>query len=238
MNIFRILGNALVFFLSSKQRQIIRKQKQIRKQKRERKLPGPTYCAAHLAWPCAGPAHLLLPCRLPPPARRTARARRAHARAPATSCFLPLPPHRPGPPSRRHAAPTALSSLSLSPLALSPAKTERHRASSPTPIAVPAAIATALPLRAVHVLRLICLFLLNDSPGLGRAASSSPSPFPSPATKAPRRSIRHYQCAPEPANHPCRTAVSPSSFPLTSLSRACPVAAAPRAPEAAVRHGR
>ena len=30
MNIFRILGNALVFFLSSKQRQIIRKQKQIR----------------------------------------------------------------------------------------------------------------------------------------------------------------------------------------------------------------
>ena len=32
--------------------------------------------------------------------------------------------------------------------------------------------------------------------------------------------------------------MSPSSFPLTSLSRACPVAAAPRAPEAAVRHGR
>ena len=54
----------------------------------------------------------------------------------------------------------------------------------------------------------------------------------------PSPSIRRTQDVPEHTGLLCESAVSPSSFPLTSLSRACPVAAAPRAPEAAVRHGR
>ena len=51
-------------------------------------------------------------------------------------------------------------------------------------------------------------------------------------------SILRRRSFPEPIELLYESAVSPSSFPLTSLSRACPVAAAPRAPEAAVRHGR
>ena len=56
--------------------------------------------------------------------------------------------------------------------------------------------------------------------------------------RSPSPSIRRTQDVPEHTGLLCESAVSPSSFPLTSLSRACPVAAAPRAPEAAVRHGR
>ena len=79
MNIFRILGNALVFFLSSKQRQIIKKQKQIRKQKRERTLPGPYLQPKWLGQPTspAPVAFLLLP------VGAGARGRRARA----SSCF-------------------------------------------------------------------------------------------------------------------------------------------------------
>ena len=51
-------------------------------------------------------------------------------------------------------------------------------------------------------------------------------------------SIRDVWRIPEPTEPPCCPPVSLPSFPLTSLSRARPVAAAPRAPEAAVRHGR
>jgi len=58
------------------------------------------------------------------------------------------------------------------------------------------------------------------------------------STSPPSPSIRRTQDVPEHTGLLCESAVSPSSFPLTSLSRACPVAAAPRAPEAAVRHGR
>ena len=51
-------------------------------------------------------------------------------------------------------------------------------------------------------------------------------------------SIRDVWRVSEPTEPPCCLPVSLSSFPLTSLSHARPVAAAPRAPEAAVRHGR
>ena len=52
------------------------------------------------------------------------------------------------------------------------------------------------------------------------------------------RQIRRLRCVSEPTEPPCCIPVSLPSFPLTSLSRAHPVAAAPQAPEAAVRHGR
>ena len=143
MNIFRILGNALVFFLSSKQRQIIRKQKQIRKQKRERKLPGPTYCAAHLAGPAGGPAHQALSCRLPPRASR-------RGRVPDARRYTPRPP----PPSlpawlrldasgRCHATPRAVRlSLSL-PRTLSPSSVLPARMPPSPPLATTAD--TAIP---------------------------------------------------------------------------------------------
>ena len=70
MNIFRILGNALVFFLSSKQRQIIRKEKKIRKQKRGRAyLASPVQPPEGPAHHCSGLAHRGQS-RLPPPASR------------------------------------------------------------------------------------------------------------------------------------------------------------------------
>ena len=125
MNIFRILGNALVFFLSSKQRQIIRKQKQIRKQKRERKLPGPTYCAAHLAGPAGGPAHQALSCRLPPRASRRGRVPDARSYTPR-----PPPPSQPAwllpvAPRQRHDTPSTPRPLprTLSPSSVLPART-------------------------------------------------------------------------------------------------------------------
>ena len=120
------------------------------------------------------------------------RRRGARTGGEATSCFhLLLPPHSDPTRLETPEPPWSFPSLAAhSPLLYSPSLA-RHRVSSPTPIAVPAATATASPLQAVHELRLIYLFLLDDPPGLGRAASSPPSPNPSPATKAPRRSIRH-----------------------------------------------
>ena len=85
MNIFRILGNALVFFLKSKQRQIIRKQKQIRKtESRERRYLHGTH-HSHLAGPAGGPAHQALSCRLPPRASR-------RGRVPDARSYTPRPP--------------------------------------------------------------------------------------------------------------------------------------------------
>ena len=137
MNIFRILGNALVFFLSSKQRQIIRKQKQIRKtESRERRyLPGTHQ--SHLAGQAGGPAHQALSCRLPPRASR-------RGRVPDARSYTPRPP----PPSlpawlrldasgRCHATPRAVRlSLSLPrtrspPLFFLPERLRRHRSPPP-----------------------------------------------------------------------------------------------------------
>ena len=81
MNIFRILGNALVFFLSSKQRQIIRKQKQIRKQKRGRAYLASPRQPTYLCSPppqLAGPANWPSP-PPPPPLSSSSSARRTSA---------------------------------------------------------------------------------------------------------------------------------------------------------------
>ena len=112
MNIFRILGNALVFFTNSKQIKIIRKQKQIRKtESRERRYLHGTH-HSHLAGPAGGPAHQALSCRLPPRASR-------RGRVPDARSYTPRPP----PPSlpawlrldasgRCHATPEPSGSLS------------------------------------------------------------------------------------------------------------------------------
>ena len=87
MNIFRILGNALVFFLNSKQRKIIRKQKQIRKQKRERTLPGPYLQPKWLGQPTSSSPVVFLPL---PGGRRVPDARTHAPRPPPASCRFPL----------------------------------------------------------------------------------------------------------------------------------------------------
>ena len=222
MNIFRILGNALVFFLSSKQRQIIRKQKQIRKQKRERKLPGPTYCAAHLAGPAGGPAHQALSCRLPPRASR-------RGRVPDARSYTPRPP----PPSlpawlrldasgRCHATPRAVRLSLALPLLCSSrpnasvAAARHHRGHrhpgdalrcprAPPSIPLP-------PRRAVQ----------RRTPPSASTSSSS--------TSQRRRSLsppRSLQCFPEHAEATSALTVSPCVEPPSSLLRLLIVDAAP-----------
>ena len=161
----------------------------------------------------------------------------ARAHAPATSC---LPAHRwrhtrePRTPPR----PLYLPSLPLDPIPSSaclprtpPSGARRHHRCThghrpPLASPMPQEAPRVLPLPPQRATR----------PRTCRIAAINVVFYLGPAGHL--RQIRRLRCVSEPTEPPCCIPVSLPSFPLTSLSLAHPVAAAPQAPEAAVRHGR
>ena len=133
---------------------------------------------------------------------------RAHRRA-ATAPACLSSPSTPGRPERRHALPrTALTpspSPSSSPPALSlshprtTAAAVRHRSHLRPPLAPPTSSeAPPRPPLPPH-----------RSTAPRKPCIAATSPFPSSGSDHRRRRIRRLQRVPEPANHPCSSAVSP-----------------------------
>ena len=228
MNIFRILGNALVFFLSSKQRQIIRKQKQIRKQKR-----GRAYLA--LTWqpsqPTGRPGTMLARAsHLLPLARQAERSAPARARAPRHQavCLRRLATATPrvfssAPPRSPPLAPSHALPCSSPPLALSLAPPERvRRCRSPPPRPPP-------PPRLAEALRSPASSPSSSSPRWKAPealdAASSAVPFLGPPRSLPP--FRHLQASSEHADHPNVSAVSSRTEFPSSPPRFLAVAVAP-----------
>ena len=128
--IFRIFRSALVFLIKPKQLQKNRKQKEIKRRERERKLPGPPTCSR------TGPAPVLAqptrgsPCRLPPPAsgQEGVCPTRAGTRRPPPPCLPVSSPPRSAQRTPRN-LPDRSHSLSCfsPPMHSLPLAPERHR---------------------------------------------------------------------------------------------------------------
>ena len=176
-----------------------------------RSLPGLLHCAAQPAgWPSQQPAQpTSLLCRLRPDRGRGVWPARARATAPRhLSPCLPALPSSLDAPDDATPPPCSLSLAlvsSLLSLALSLTRPNttlsavRHSSRLRPPLAPPTSSEAPprLPLPP------------HRSTGPRKPCIAATSPFPSSGSDRRRRRIHRHQRVPEPANHPCSSAVSP-----------------------------
>ena len=136
----------------------------------------------------------------------------AHARATAPRHLLACLPALPSSPRCPWTTPRLPPALSHSPPALpsSPSLSLQNGRTPPSPPFATAAVSghPSLP-RLAQELRLDPLFPLHRPRAPRKPCIAATSPFPSSGSDRRRRRIHRHQRVPEPANHPCSSAVSP-----------------------------